>query len=97
MWSNLGESARLRGDCQAAAELYEKALAIARETANRESEIIYLNNLAGARLGLRQLLSGSTRPKQKYRTPSSSLGRCFLPSLDNVAEILATAEGEDYK
>ena len=55
MWSNLGESARLRGDYQAAAELYKKALAIARQIGHRESEIIYLNNLCGARLGLRQL------------------------------------------
>ena len=54
MWSNLGESARLRGDYQAAAELYQKALAIARQIGHRESEVIYLNNLCGARLGLRQ-------------------------------------------
>ena len=49
------------------------------------------------RLGLRQLLAQNTQRTQKYRTASSSLGRCLLPSLDNVAEILATTEGEDYK
>jgi tetratricopeptide (TPR) repeat protein len=54
MWSNLGESARLRGDCQAAVRLYESALAIARQIGHRESETIYLTNLCGARLGLGQ-------------------------------------------
>ncbi len=54
MWSNLGESARLRGDHAAAVGLYQQALAIAREIGHRESEIIYLINLSGARIGLRQ-------------------------------------------
>jgi len=54
MWSNLGESARLRGDFQAAVRLYEKALAMARQIGHRGSESIYLTNLSGARLGLGQ-------------------------------------------
>lgn len=54
MWSNLGESARLRGDYQAAAGLYQKALALVRQIGDRGSEVIYLSNLSGARLGLRQ-------------------------------------------
>jgi predicted ATPase len=54
MFSNLGESARLRGDYRAAVELYERALAVAKEIGDRPSEAIYLNNLCGARLGLRQ-------------------------------------------
>lgn len=29
-----------------------------------------------------------------YRTPAVSLGACFLPSLDDVGEALAFAEGE---
>jgi len=54
MWSNLGESARLRGDFGAAVGFYEKALAISRQIGSRESEMIYLSNLSGARLGLHQ-------------------------------------------
>jgi tetratricopeptide (TPR) repeat protein len=34
--------------------LYEQALALARQIGNRDSEIIYLGNLCGARLGLKQ-------------------------------------------
>jgi len=75
---------------------HDVAVEIEKVMAKRKIRFKQLINDA-LRLGLRQLLSGSTRPKQKYRTPSSSLGRCFLPSLDNVAEILATAEGEDYQ
>jgi tetratricopeptide (TPR) repeat protein len=54
MFSNLGESARLRGDYSSAVSLYQKALEIAREIGNRSSEMIYLCNLGGARLGLKQ-------------------------------------------
>ena len=32
-----------------------------------------------------------------YRTPSTSLGRCLLASLDDVAEVLAVAEGESFR
>jgi tetratricopeptide (TPR) repeat protein len=54
MWSNLGESARSRGDYAAAEVLYCKALAAVREIGHRESEAIYLSNLSAARLGLKQ-------------------------------------------
>jgi tetratricopeptide (TPR) repeat protein len=54
MWSNLGESARLRGDCTAAVTLYQRALDISRDIGHRSSETIYLANLSGARLGLGQ-------------------------------------------
>ena len=52
MWSNLGESARARGDFNTAVELYDQALTLARQIGHRESELIYLSNLSGARLGL---------------------------------------------
>jgi hypothetical protein len=35
-------------------------------------------------------------PREPFRTRAVSVGRCLLPSLDNVAEVLAVAEGEDY-
>jgi hypothetical protein len=48
------------------------------------------------RTGLAQLTAPPAR-KKPYRTPSVDLGRCLVGSLDNVAEVLALAEGEDYK
>jgi hypothetical protein len=32
-----------------------------------------------------------------YRTPSASLGKCLLGSLDDVAEALAMGEGEAFR
>jgi tetratricopeptide (TPR) repeat protein len=54
MLSNLGESARYRGDYHRAEQLYELATAAVREIGHRESEAIYLANLSAARLGLRK-------------------------------------------
>jgi tetratricopeptide (TPR) repeat protein len=54
MWSNRGETARASGDYERAVGLYEKALTIARQIGNRDSEFIYLTNLSGARLGIQQ-------------------------------------------
>jgi len=34
--------------------------------------------------------------KTPFRTASKNLGRCLIPSLDNVAEVLAVAEGDDF-
>ncbi len=48
------------------------------------------------RAGLQQLAAPPVRRKP-YRTPGVSVGRCLIGSLDNVAEVLAIAEGEDYK
>jgi hypothetical protein len=48
------------------------------------------------RQGLKDLLGPSARPKKPFRTTSVSLGRCLVCSLDDVAEVLATAEGEAW-
>lgn len=48
---------------------------------------------------LRQGLREMTVPvklRKPYRTPSVSLGRCLQGSIDDVAEVLAVAEGEDF-
>ncbi len=37
------------------------------------------------------------QPRKPYRTPSVSLGRPRLPSLDNIGEVLVVAEGEAYR
>ena len=52
--SSVWPQAVLRGDFGAAVGFYEKALAISRQIGSRESEMIYLSNLSGARLGLHQ-------------------------------------------
>ena len=45
------------------------------------------------RLGLRQLASPPSR-RQAVSTREVSLGRCLMPSIDDVEEVLAVAEGE---
>ena len=46
----------------------------------------------------RGLVEGKPAEKKKthYSTPELHAGPCRYPNLDNVAEILAVAEGEDY-
>ena len=48
------------------------------------------------RQGLRQMITPS-RPQIHYRTPSVDLGRCMLGSVDDVAEVLAVAESEQFR
>ena len=52
MLSNLGESARSRGDYQAAVKSYQVAILVARQIGNKDSEQLYLSNLGGALVGL---------------------------------------------
>lgn len=49
------------------------------------------------RQGLKDLLAPPLRPKKSFQTKSVSLGRCFVGSLDDVADVLATAEGEAFR
>jgi hypothetical protein len=48
---------------------------------------------------LRMGLSQTTVRKRRvhYRTPAVEVGRCLIGSLDNIAEVLAVAEGETFK
>ena len=48
------------------------------------------------RQGLQQMIAPSGSPAQ-YRTPTVDLGRCLVGSLDDVAEVLAVAEGERFR
>ena len=48
------------------------------------------------RHGLRHLASPPKRGTP-FRTTSVSLGRCRLGSIDNIAEVLAFAEGEAFR
>jgi hypothetical protein len=49
---------------------------------------------------LREGLRHMTVPRRQrtpFRTQSVDLGRCLLGNVDNVAEVLAVAEGESYR
>jgi hypothetical protein len=38
-----------------------------------------------------------SKPRKPFRTPTMDLGRPLMENMDNIAEVLAIAEGEDYK
>jgi hypothetical protein len=48
------------------------------------------------RRGLQQMLE-AREPVATYQTPVSDAGACLVGDLDNIAEVLALAEGEDFK
>lgn len=51
---------------------------------------------AALREGL-QHMGRRRAPEAPYRTTPVSLGRCLVGSLDDIAEVLAVAEGERFK
>jgi Arc/MetJ family transcription regulator len=48
------------------------------------------------RAGLREV-SKPAAARQAFQTPTFDLGELLVPSIDNVAEVLAVAEGEDFR
>ena len=48
------------------------------------------------REGLRRMTEPPRR-RQPYRTTAVSLGRCLLDNVDDVAEVLAHAEGDAFR
>jgi hypothetical protein len=49
---------------------------------------------------LREGLTRMTGPppaRKPFRTKTVSLGKCYFPNLDNIAEVIAQSEGERYK
>ncbi len=48
------------------------------------------------RRGLKQMAAPPAKRKP-YVTPSWHLGKCLVDNLDNIGEVLAYAEGEDYR
>jgi predicted transcriptional regulator len=48
------------------------------------------------REGLKHL-AGPSRKRGPFRTEAVDLGRCLLGNVDNVAEVLAVAEGESFR
>lgn len=61
----------------------------------RKSSLKEVVNTA-LREGLVRMTTPAT-PRKLFRTQPVSLGRCYLPSLDDVSEVLAAAEGERFK
>ncbi len=48
------------------------------------------------RRGLREM-SAKPKPKKRFRTQVVDVGAVFIDNIDNIAEVLAIAEGEAYK
>ncbi|NNF29162.1 MAG: hypothetical protein HKO53_08225 [Gemmatimonadetes bacterium] len=70
------------------------ASALERLRAKRDDSLKATVN-AALRVGLRAL--EDERPEEaSYATPAVSLGGCLIGSLDDVADALALAEGEDF-
>ncbi len=63
----------------------------------RQTESLTLKDAVNQALrrGLHEMASKPER--QPFRTRTASLGRCLIGNLDNIGEVLAIAEGEDYK
>ncbi|MFP4427418.1 MAG: hypothetical protein ACLFPP_13270 [Spirochaetaceae bacterium] len=36
-------------------------------------------------------------PRERVTISSRDLGRCLIPSLDDISEVLSVAEGDDYR
>jgi len=49
------------------------------------------------RRGLGQMASPPKPPRRTFRTRAACLGRCLVGNVDNMAEVLAVAEGETFK
>jgi hypothetical protein len=50
----------------------------------------------GLRRGLGQMVERD-QPAEPFRTTAVSLGRCLIANLDNIAEVLAVAEGDNFR
>jgi hypothetical protein len=64
----------------------------------RKSREISLKEIVNEvlRRGLRDL-NEPQKPRKPFRTRSVNLGGFKIDNLDNIGEVLAIAEGEDYK
>jgi len=72
------------------------AIELKRMCADRSARFKLVVNQA-LRAGLRALREPDDGGGPPYRTPPVSLGRPTYPDLDNVAELLAVAEGDEHR
>jgi hypothetical protein len=71
------------------------AALLRRVMASRKSPLKTVVNEA-LRHGLRSL-EAPAPPQTRYTIRPVSLGRCLMPNVDNIAEVLAVAEGDWHK
>jgi hypothetical protein len=71
------------------------AASLKRLNQRRRMKFKELINLA-LREGLKHM-SAAPKKRSYFRTQAVNLGRCRTSNLDNIAEILAVAEGESFK
>ena len=72
------------------------AVALERVRRTRKSSLKAVVNEA-LRQGLGRMAAPTALPRKPFRTRTLSLGKCLVGNLDNVAEVLAIAEGEHFK
>ena len=70
------------------------AALLERVRATRDGSLKQVVNEA-LRQGLKQMQSPV--PREVYRTPAVSLGRCLIASIDDVSEALTLAEDEAFR
>ena len=63
--------------------------------ARRETKRAVINDLL--RESLDRLDIKADEAKTVYATKSQNLGKCRFGNIDNISEVLAVAEGEDFK
>ena len=68
------------------------AVQLERLRRSRDSSLKELVNEV-LRLGLREMKAPS-KPKRPFRTQTVDVGAVFIDNIDNIAEVLAYAEGE---
>jgi hypothetical protein len=72
------------------------AAALERLRRSRRSSLKRLVNEA-LRQGLARMNAPAPAPRRPFRTQPLSLGPCLVGNVDNIAEVLAVAEGETFK
>ena len=72
------------------------AVALERLRRTRKASLKAVVNDA-LRQGLGRMAAPPAAPRKPFRTRSLTLGRCLVGNIDNVAEVLAVAEGERFR
>jgi hypothetical protein len=71
------------------------AVLLQRLQREREASLKSIINEA-LRRGLKEM-TAPRQPRKRFQTRPMDLGTCRLESLDNIAEVLAIAEGENFR
>jgi hypothetical protein len=71
------------------------AMALERMRKSRDASLKEIVNDV-LRRGLKDM-NAPQKPRPRFRTRAVDLGESRIPNLDNIAEVLAVAEGEDFR